>query len=221
MKDFTRIRIPKILTIPVVQRPPNLTPTEESQSLSSWKIVEEHYILYGIVMHVGTTPHSGHYYAFGCNSSNATSEEGSWKCYNDSSVYSHPFELTQKTILTSKSDTPYLLFYSRFRGDHLTNEEAQSTETEATDQKKSKEREKFLKDERNEKIFCLPDQLRMEIEKENKDHLKQMIPDFPKRNQKPDRDFGGGGGGNGFGGNGPHLNSPFGRGGFGGPGPIC
>ncbi|KAF9114760.1 Ubiquitin carboxyl-terminal hydrolase 35 [Mortierella sp. AM989] len=79
------------------------------------------YNLYAVVIHTGESANHGHYYTYAKDS---VSEERSpngeqWLLYNDTSVTISSFEAMQQALVTSRSDTPYMLFFRKSEGKGL------------------------------------------------------------------------------------------------------
>jgi ubiquitin C-terminal hydrolase len=70
-------------------------------------LVDTEYKLYAVVVHSGSSPHHGHYYAYCRDSSSA---EGRWRKFDDESVE----DCDEKEPLEHRINrSPYLLFYAR------------------------------------------------------------------------------------------------------------
>lgn len=68
---------------------------------------EINYDLYAVIIHSGTSTHSGHYYTIAKDNINDT-EKPVWRSYNDSIVTEVESEFIPSKM---KYDTPYILFY--------------------------------------------------------------------------------------------------------------
>jgi len=76
------------------------------------------YHLYGVVVHSGSSPHSGHYYSLGralASGNTGGDSGGSWYRYDDSTVRALPGVLTQEQLdeRTNGVETAYILLYRR------------------------------------------------------------------------------------------------------------
>jgi len=70
-------------------------------------LVDTEYKLYAVVVHSGSSPHHGHYYAYCRDSSSA---EGRWRKFDDESVE----DCDEREPLEHRINrSPYLLFYAR------------------------------------------------------------------------------------------------------------
>jgi len=78
------------------------------------------YVLYAIVTHAGSTPHSGHYVCLGRSSEVGAGDasEGVWRRFDDSTVSALPGTTTQEALdqLANGAATAYMLFYRRCDG---------------------------------------------------------------------------------------------------------
>eukprot|EP00930_Biecheleria_cincta_P022477 TRINITY_DN16403_c0_g1_i1.p1 TRINITY_DN16403_c0_g1~~TRINITY_DN16403_c0_g1_i1.p1 ORF type:complete len:863 (+),score=158.30 TRINITY_DN16403_c0_g1_i1:19-2607(+) len=100
-KDHAHISADKVLKVPVSSR-------DEGEAFAD-------YSLYAIVVHAGSTPHSGHYYSLGCSSAVVSGANPVWYRYDDSSVSVLPGDASQDNLnsLVNGSATAYVLLYRR------------------------------------------------------------------------------------------------------------
>jgi ubiquitin C-terminal hydrolase len=86
-----------------VLRLPTITATGETEYII--------YHLYGVIVHNGSTCHSGHYYAYAKNSQIQGEGSNHWFKLNDSAVGSSNFEDFSAHTDSASSDVTYMLFY--------------------------------------------------------------------------------------------------------------
>ena len=79
--------------------------------LTSFFRERESYDLFGVIMHLGSSPNAGHYYACGRDSS--ASSDAEWVSFDDSFTSRMSFRSVQRTMQSLSADSPYILFYSR------------------------------------------------------------------------------------------------------------
>ncbi|RUS21358.1 hypothetical protein BC937DRAFT_92925 [Endogone sp. FLAS-F59071] len=111
VKISTPVSIPSILWVPVI--PPHDTGNEkERPSYGSGQQRREYeYELFAIIIHSGSSPDYGHYYAYARDEGEDTID--AWRQFNDSTVIPYTFDRMMDTISRFKDDTPYVLFYRR------------------------------------------------------------------------------------------------------------
>eukprot|EP00928_Gymnodinium_smaydae_P043102 TRINITY_DN28958_c0_g2_i2.p1 TRINITY_DN28958_c0_g2~~TRINITY_DN28958_c0_g2_i2.p1 ORF type:complete len:431 (-),score=99.52 TRINITY_DN28958_c0_g2_i2:79-1242(-) len=108
-KVDSRISVDEALTLQCIEEQPPSLSSDDAVS------VRYEYQLYAIVVHAGSTPHSGHYYCLGRHLRAGENMEGPWQRYDDATVRALPTVATQEQLddLSNGAATAYILFYRR------------------------------------------------------------------------------------------------------------